>query len=56
MWKKMNNYYIENNGWTITKYGGYGKKYGLWQGAISKGFFDTREQANEEYKRLTNAD
>lgn len=52
MWKKINEYYWEKEGWTITKYLTPGKEYALWKGNKNKGWFDSREEANEDYKRL----
>lgn len=53
MWKKINPYYLEHNGWTISKMTlANGTKYGLWQGNVNKGFFDTAQQAKDKYMEL----
>jgi hypothetical protein len=53
MWKQINPYYLEHNGWTISKMTlANGTKYGLWQGNVNKGFFDTADEAKAEYTEL----
>ena len=55
MWKKVNDYHLENNGWTLTK--SHDPKslypYGLWHGNVSKGFYETADEAKAKYTELT---
>lgn len=54
MWKKVNNYYMENNGWTICKTGKSLVKYGLYQGNTNRGWFDSSAEAITKHDILTN--
>jgi hypothetical protein len=51
-WTQKNEYYLENNGWTICKTGIQTVKYGLWYGAINHGWFDTSAEAITKWKEL----
>jgi hypothetical protein len=54
MWKQINPYYLEQNGWTISKMTlANGTKYGLWHGNVNKGFFDSADEAKKVYEELT---
>jgi hypothetical protein len=54
MWKQINPYYLEQNGWTISKMTlANGTRYGLWEGSVNKGFFDTSDEAKKVYEELT---
>jgi hypothetical protein len=54
MWKQINPYYLEQNGWTISKMTlANGTKYGLWQGNVNKGFFDSADEAKQKYESLS---
>jgi hypothetical protein len=53
MWKQINPYYLEKDGWTISKMTlANGTKYGLWQGNVNKGFFDSADEAKAKYVEL----
>lgn len=53
MWKKCNDYYLERDGWTISKMKlANGAKYGLWQGNVSRGYFDSADEAKQRYEEL----
>jgi hypothetical protein len=52
-WIKKNEYYLENNGWTICKTGKTLVRYGLYQGSINRGWFDTSAEAIAKWKELT---
>jgi predicted secreted acid phosphatase len=54
MWKQINPYYLEKDGWTISKMTlANGTKYGLWEGNVNKGFFDTADEAKQKYESLS---
>jgi hypothetical protein len=53
MWKQINQYYLENNGWTICKTGKTLVRYGLYQGSINRGWFDTSAEAIAKWEELT---
>ena len=56
-WNKINEYYYENNGWTIDKHGDSRTHpkfpYGLWNGAKNHGYFTTAKEAIAKHKELT---
>lgn len=52
MWIKRNEYYLECEGWTICKCGITTVKYGLWQGAFNRGWFNSSKEAIIEHERL----
>jgi hypothetical protein len=55
MWKPIDKCHLENYGWTITK--SHDPKslypYGLWQGNVNKGFYETADEAKAKYEELT---
>lgn len=51
-WLPKNKYYQQCGDWTICKYGGIGKRYGLFHGKDNKGYFDDLEAAKQEYREL----
>jgi len=54
MWVKRNDYYLERDGWTIAKLTlKNGTKYALWQGNKNNGYFDSAEEAKQQYEELT---
>lgn len=54
MWKKRNDYYLERDGWTISKMKlANGAKYALWKGNVSHGFYETADEAKAKYTELT---
>ena len=59
-WEKINEYYYENNGWTIDKHGTekcHPKfPYGLFQGAKNHGYFTTAKEAIAKHKELVKTD
>lgn len=53
MWKKRNDYYLERDGWTIAKLKVNNvTKYALWQGNVSRGFYETSDEAKAKYEEL----
>lgn len=54
MWKKMNDYYLENNGWTISKMNlKNSTKYGLWEANVNRGFYETADEAKKKHEVLS---
>ena len=54
MWKPIDKYHLRNGDWTISKMKlANGAKYGLWQGSVSRGFYETSDEAKEQFNQLT---
>lgn len=54
MWKPIDKYHLRNGEWTISKMKlANGAKYGLWQGNVSRGFYETADEAKAKYTELT---
>lgn len=54
MWKPIDKYHLRNGDWTISKMKlKNGSKYGLWHVNVSKGFFETADEAKAKYTELT---
>lgn len=53
MWKPIDKYHLRNGDWTISKMKlANGSKYGLWQGNVSRGFYETSDEAKAKYEEL----
>ena len=52
MWTKINEYYLKNGEWTISKTGIETVKYGLWQGSVNFGWFNSSKEAIAQWERL----
>ena len=52
MWTKINEYYLKNGDWTITKTGIETVKYGLWQVSVNHGWFNSSKEAIDKWKQL----
>ena len=52
-WKQIDKWYLKLDDWTISKMKlKNGSKYGLWQGNVSKGFYETADEAKQRYEEL----
>lgn len=53
MWNPIDKYHLRNGEWTISKMKlANGAKYALWQGNVSKGFYETADEAKQRYEEL----
>lgn len=52
MWKKIDNYYLENAGWTICQYKDDKNKFSMWQHNVFKGWFANEREAKAKYEEL----
>lgn len=53
MWTSIDKYHLRNGDWTISKMKlKNGSKYALWQGNVSRGFYETADEAKAKYIQL----
>jgi len=51
-WQKINDYYMQNDEYTISINLGSVNPYGLWKNNVNYGYFETQEALTEAYKKL----
>ena len=52
MWTKINEYYLKNGEWTISKTGIETVRYGLWRGSVNIAWFKTSSEAIKHFNKL----
>jgi hypothetical protein len=54
MWASIDKYHLRNGDWTISKMKlANGAKYALWHGNVSRGFYETADEAKAKFIQLT---